>query len=278
MFLFFQWISDSFLLFCFCDNCQLSLIFEGRLHGNLMPLYNLLYEVPKHYLNFVILLFLLDCQKIPASMMLARYWPYIFEHKTDNFSEDKLIMLYHTNSSMALEHNWAQNHQYQYQCSSKLTILKKCSVWYNLFQLFKLFKRNANFSRVKPCGSCGKSSFLGLLKLIFFSKDGSTDLRLRFHLQSWLVTADLFSWILQHTSSLKSKAATWLQVELKLANNPANNYLFKINNRNTISKVWNMFQFNNKNSINVILVSLWLIFNIFHTLLYLVFLLLTLNR
>lgn len=50
----------------------LSLIFDDRLHGNLMPLYNL-YNVSKHYLNFVILLFLLDCQK---TSMWA--WRYIF--------------------------------------------------------------------------------------------------------------------------------------------------------------------------------------------------------
>ena len=43
-----------------------SLIFDGRLHANLMLLYDLLYELSTHYLNFVILLFLLDCQRIPA--------------------------------------------------------------------------------------------------------------------------------------------------------------------------------------------------------------------
>ena len=67
-------------------------------------------------------------------------------------------------------------------------------------------------------------------------------------------------------------------ISVNHVNNPANNYLFKINNRNTMSKVWNMFQVNNEDNINVVLVSLWLIFNIFHTLLYLVFLLLTLSR
>ena len=49
------------------------------------------------------------------------------------------------------------------------------------------------------------------------------------------------------------------------ANNPANNYLFKINNGNTISNMWNMFQVNINDNINVVLVSLRLIFNIFHT-------------
>ena len=34
---------------------------------------------------------------------------------------------------------------------------------------------------------------------------------------------------------------------LKLTkNNPAGNYMFKVNNRNTRTKVWNMFKVNNK--------------------------------
>ena len=81
-----------------------SLIFGGRLHGNLMLLYDLLYEVSKHYLNFVILLFLLDCQKIPASMMLHIH--HIFLHiKLTIFLKTNLLLLHHTNSSTVLEYN-----------------------------------------------------------------------------------------------------------------------------------------------------------------------------
>ena len=66
---------------------------------------------------------------------------------------------------------------------------------------------------------------------------------------------------------------------------PAGIYLLKVNNRNTRKKVWNMFKVNNKdtkttphqNDANgVVLVSLLLTLNIFHTFV-LVFLLLTLN-
>ena len=51
--------------------------------------------------------------------------------------------------------------------------------------------------------------------------------------------------------------------------NPAGNYMFKVNNRNTRKKMWNMFKFNKKdvNDANVVaLVSLLLTLNIFHTL------------
>ena len=81
----------------------LSLIFDDRLHGNLMPLYNL-YNVSKHYLNFVILLFLLDCQKTPVSMML--HILDIFLHiKLKLFLNTNLLMLHYKNSSTVLEYN-----------------------------------------------------------------------------------------------------------------------------------------------------------------------------
>ena len=64
----------------------LSLIFDDRLHGNLMPLYNL-YNVSKHYLNFVISprLSKNTCEHD------ATYSWYIFAHKTETFSEYKFI-------------------------------------------------------------------------------------------------------------------------------------------------------------------------------------------
>ena len=86
---FFSGFQAHLFLFCSCDNCQLSLIFDGRLHRNLMPLYNLLYEVSKHYLNFVILLFARLSKN--TCEYRATYSPYIFAQKIDNFSEDKFI-------------------------------------------------------------------------------------------------------------------------------------------------------------------------------------------
>ena len=56
---------------------------------------------------------------------------------------------------------------------------------------------------------------------------------------------------------------------------PGGIYLLKVNNRNTRTKVWNMFKVNNK-ATGAVLVALFLTFNIFHTFV-LVFLLLTLN-
>ena len=47
---------------------------------------------------------------------------------------------------------------------------------------------------------------------------------------------------------------------------PAGNYMFKVNNRNTRIRVWNMFKVNNKNAIGVVLVSLLSTLNIFYTL------------
>ena len=55
--------------------------------------------------------------------------------------------------------------------------------------------------------------------------------------------------------------------------NPAGNYMFKVNNRNSRTKVWNMFKVNNKDTKTTPLLTL----NIFHTFV-LVFLLLTLSR
>ena len=51
---------------------------------------------------------------------------------------------------------------------------------------------------------------------------------------------------------------------------PANIYLLKINNRNSIKKVWNMFQVNNKNTrttvfiVNLLTITVFIV-NIFHT-------------
>ena len=59
--------------------------------------------------------------------------------------------------------------------------------------------------------------------------------------------------------------------------------MFKVNNRNTRTKVWNMFKVNNKDTktmpllSGIVLVSLMLTLNMFHTFV-LVFLLLTLGR
>ena len=58
--------------------------------------------------------------------------------------------------------------------------------------------------------------------------------------------------------------------------NPAGNYMFKVNNRNSRTKVWNMFKVNNKATKTTPL-ALLLTLNIFHTFV-LVFLLLTLSR
>ena len=41
---------------------------------------------------------------------------------------------------------------------------------------------------------------------------------------------------------------------------PANIYLFKVNNRNTKKKVWNMFKVNNNNTRKTSLTSLWYFF------------------
>ena len=59
-------------------------------------------------------------------------------------------------------------------------------------------------------------SFLGRLKLIFCSIAGSSLFRDRFHVQSWLVTAVLFCWILSHASGLKRRTATWLHTDPRL--------------------------------------------------------------
>ena len=112
-------------------------------------------------------------------------------------------------------------------CSSKLTVLKNGAFGTSCFSCWKFSSEMLTWlernlftaylaSPFSSNGSCSKSSFSGLLKLIYISEDGSSDLRLRFHLQSWLVTVDLFSWILQHASSLKSKTAIWLLSEPKL--------------------------------------------------------------
>ena len=61
----------------------------------------------------------------------------------------------------------------------------------------------------------------------------------------------------------------------------AGNYILKVKNRNARTKVWNMFKVNNEdtknNAIGVVLVSLLLTLNIFHTFVPM-FLLLTLSR
>ena len=173
------------------------------------------------------------------SMMLHIHNIFLHINLT-NFLKTNLLLLHHTNSrqpfwniiklkiigSISIRINKGFI-RFLFVCSSKLTILKNgvfgisCfSCWnfssamltwleQNLFTAYLVSPFSSN-------GSCGKSSFSGLLKLIFFSKDGSWDLRLRFHLQSWLVTVDLFSWILQHASSLKNKTAIWLLAERKL--------------------------------------------------------------
>ena len=63
------------------------------------------------------------------------------------------------------------------------------------------------------------------------------------------------------------------------SSHPAGNYMFKVNNRSTRIKVWNMCKVNNKatKTTRVVLVALLLTLNIFHTFV-LVFLLLTFSR
>ena len=63
---------------------------------------------------------------------------------------------------------------------------------------------------------CGKSSFFGCLKLIFFKISGSADVLDIFQWHNLLVKATLLSCNQMQTSDLNNKAARWLHAEPRL--------------------------------------------------------------
>ena len=81
----------------------------------------------------------------------------------------------------------------------------------------------------------------------------------------WISTVDVFFWkIVSHEKQIDSwiwwtNDSIWKDHWIQWAHNrnPAGNYIYKVNNRNTRTKVWNMFTVNNKATKTTPIASFW---------------------